>query len=229
MIVSHKYKFIFLKTNKTAGTSIEIALSKYCDTEDIIPKLIPVDEAMRNELGYRSSQNYLVPFKHYDTKQWLRLIRKRKRICYTSHMLARDVKRLLPQDAWNDYFKFAVERNPWDRAISLYYWKYPEEPRISFSEFLRSDEINRLKRKGSGLYSIDDKIVVDKVYKYEELSSALEDLTTRVGLPEVPQLPRAKGQTRKNRAPYRESYSDEEADIIAQAFREEIDRLGYQF
>ncbi|MEL6382956.1 MAG: chondroitin 4-O-sulfotransferase, partial [Cyanobacteria bacterium J06626_18] len=30
MIISHEYKFIFLKTRKTAGTSIEIALSKFC-------------------------------------------------------------------------------------------------------------------------------------------------------------------------------------------------------
>jgi hypothetical protein len=40
MIVSHKYKFIFLKTKKTAGTSIEISLSRYCDEDDIITPLI---------------------------------------------------------------------------------------------------------------------------------------------------------------------------------------------
>ena len=30
MIVSHEHKFIFLKTKKTAGTSIELALTKLC-------------------------------------------------------------------------------------------------------------------------------------------------------------------------------------------------------
>lgn len=30
MIVSHRYRYIFIKTKKTAGTSIEIALSRHC-------------------------------------------------------------------------------------------------------------------------------------------------------------------------------------------------------
>ena len=31
MIISHQYKFIFLKTEKTAGTAIEAALSECAD------------------------------------------------------------------------------------------------------------------------------------------------------------------------------------------------------
>ena len=50
MIVSHRYRFIFLKTNKTAGASIEIALSRFCDSEDIITPLLPDDELIRSNL-----------------------------------------------------------------------------------------------------------------------------------------------------------------------------------
>ena len=59
MIISHDYKFIFLKNRKTAGTSIEIALSKFCGPNDVITPISPEDEATRKELGYRGPQNYL--------------------------------------------------------------------------------------------------------------------------------------------------------------------------
>ena len=36
MIVSHKHKFIFFKTRKTAGSSIQVALAKHCGEDDII-------------------------------------------------------------------------------------------------------------------------------------------------------------------------------------------------
>ena len=47
MIVSHTHKFIFLKTKKTAGTSIELALSELCGPDDVITPLTEIDEAQR--------------------------------------------------------------------------------------------------------------------------------------------------------------------------------------
>ena len=51
MIVSHAHKFIFIKTKKTAGTSLEIALSKYCGAEDVLAPLVDHDEKAR--FGHR--------------------------------------------------------------------------------------------------------------------------------------------------------------------------------
>ncbi len=48
MIISHKHKFIFIKTRKTAGTSIEIFLSQFCGKNDILTP-IGEGEALRKE------------------------------------------------------------------------------------------------------------------------------------------------------------------------------------
>ena len=71
MIISHKFKFIFLKTNKTAGASIEIALSKFCGEKDIITPISPEDEQIRRSLGYRGPQNYMVPLSRYSFSDWV--------------------------------------------------------------------------------------------------------------------------------------------------------------
>jgi len=46
VIISHEHKFIFLKTKKTAGTSIELALSQLCGPDDIIAPITEGDEVL---------------------------------------------------------------------------------------------------------------------------------------------------------------------------------------
>ena len=120
MILSHKHKFIFLKTNKTAGTSVEIALSRFCGPDDIIAPISPKDEQKRSGLGYRGAQNYRAPYSDYGLTDWARLLlRGRPLPRFYNHMSAAELLQYIDRRVWDDYFTFCIERNPWDRLISL--------------------------------------------------------------------------------------------------------------
>lgn len=56
-IINYSKKFIFVKTNKTAGTSLEIALSQFCGADDVIGQIMKEDENLRRKLGFRTSKN----------------------------------------------------------------------------------------------------------------------------------------------------------------------------
>jgi len=53
VIISHKHRFIFLKTKKTASTSIEISLSRYCGENDVITPIELKDEKERKKLNLK--------------------------------------------------------------------------------------------------------------------------------------------------------------------------------
>ena len=245
MIISHKHKFIFIKTEKTAGTSIEIALSKFCGDRDVITPLPHAeDRKLSQELGGRGAQNYHLPLTKYTLKDWKNLLLKRQLLCFYNHISAREVKRLVDPEVWKTYFKFCVERNPWDKAISYYYWQtklnlkefydvpqhFIQNPRItkfSLSEFIQSRYINYI--KGFDLYSAYGEIIVDKVILYENLEQGLKEVASKLNLPEKIVLPHAKGKARKDKRNYRELLTQEDRDKIAKVFAREIAYFGYQY
>lgn len=73
MIISHKYKFIFIKTRKTAGSSIEWFLDPYLGKDDIstgsdYDGLAPRNINIDGHIGYRWIQkNYPYEWKNYYT------------------------------------------------------------------------------------------------------------------------------------------------------------------
>ncbi len=230
MIISHRHQFIFLKTNKTAGTSIEIALSGVCGEDDIISPVSPEDEMTRSELGYRGPQNHLASAREYGIVDVAKLLVKgRKKNRFYNHMPANEVKALIPDDTWNNYYKFCFERNPWDRVISLYYWRCKTEPRPSIAQFIDSGALKRLKRKGLELYSIDGQIAVDKVCRFESISAELESIRTQLGITEKLELPHAKSRFRKDKRSYRDILDEEQKTRIADMFSDEIKLMGYEF
>jgi len=236
MIISHKYKFIFLKTRKTAGTSIEIALSRFCGEEDVLTPISRPDERFRAELGYRGPQNFRV-LESKNARKDGRPIVSRKKIGYYNHIPAKRIRSILGTETWDEYFKFCFERNPWDRVISMYSWRTRklQPPCPSLLEFLRSENEKALsenitnKLSNFDVYSIGGEIAVDHVGLYENLHSELERIAMLLNLPEEIQLPRAKGQAREDRRHYREIMGHEERSIVAQVCAKEIAHFGYTF
>ena len=206
MIASHAHRFVFVKTRKTAGTSIEIALSRHCGPADVITPISPEDEELRRSVGGRGPQHHRGEPPAYN------------------HMGARRVIELIGRQTWDDYFTFAVERNPFDVVASS--WRYstrrPDFTR-SFAEFVRSPRLERLARN-QRLYRLRGEVVVDHVYRYEELSDGMADVSRRIGV-EI-DLPHAKGS---GGAGYRELYGPGDADLVATAFARTISDFGYEF
>jgi len=230
MILCHKYKFIFLRTMKTASTSTVIALSKFCGPDDIITPLLRKDTHIIKSLGYRGAQHYLTPIREYGKREVLKLLvqRKRKRKFY-NHIPAVKVRAFIGEQMWNSYYKFCFERNPWDRAISLYYWLYKTEPRPAMSEFLESPELLRLRTKGYDMYTIDGQIAVDRICRFENLHEELEAIRTQLGIPEELVLPHAQSEFREDKRSYRDILNVKQQAKIAELFSEEIRLFGYEF
>lgn len=233
MIISHQYKFIFFKTKKTAGTSIEIALSKYCGPVDIITPISPTDQDIRENLGYRGPQNYLKTFSQYNLKDWARLFVKGKRAkLFFNHMPAIKAKEMLGPAIWQSYFKFCFERNPWDKVVSLYKWESRKSKRQeAFSKFIERGRAEALRLKGGyDLYVINGTIAMDTVYLYENMTESLEKIAARLKLPEVPVLPQAKSAYRGlSDRDYRRFYDEKDKTIIERLFETEIRLFHYSF
>ncbi|MBF2097425.1 MAG: sulfotransferase family 2 domain-containing protein [Gloeomargaritaceae cyanobacterium C42_A2020_066] len=225
MIICHDYKYIFIKTAKTAGSSIEIALSKFCGPRDIITPLAPEDEEVRKTLGFRGKQNVLIPFDRLSKRELFQNLFAKHRKGFFKHADASYIKRYTDPDVWDSYFKFCFERNPWDKAISYYYWKHKEEPRPTISEFVQVGGMNSV--KGFELYTINSEIVVDRVFLYESLDEAMKEIAKIVGLPEVPSLPRVKGGFRRDKRHYRDVLSEKDREKISKVFAREIAHFGY--
>jgi hypothetical protein len=201
VIISHKYRFIFVKTFKTAGTSIEVFLSRHCGPLDVLTPVIPHVEP-------HQPQNHDGFF---------------------NHMTAAEIRGAIGPE-WDDYFKFCVERNPWDKTLSYYHMmNHRGGGALDFDEFLAVNDlpINFPKYTDP---SDPNRVIVDRVLRYERLNDELTRVFGELGIPFPGTLGiNAKSEYRQDRRPYRDVYTEAQAAIVASAFSRERALHGYEF
>ncbi len=232
MIISHEHKFIFLKTKKTAGTAIEAALSELCGPSDVITPYREESETDRKGLG---PQNYRIehPLKP-KRPLWRKLLGRPERYYHHSvgfyeHMPASRVRDYVGEEVWRSYFKFAFDRNPWDRQVSWYLYKTKSKSiRPSFERFMQ--DRRRAFVTNYAIYTIDGGLAVDFVGRYENLQDELATALDLAGVGRHLKVPRTNVTPDKDQArDYRSYYSDAMRERVAEWYAPEIALLHYGF
>jgi hypothetical protein len=238
MILSHKHRLIFLKSRKVAGTSFEIALSKYLGPDDVITPVVAEDETIRWSIGGLGPRNYQYSWSELlKRKDWPRvsraLLRRERPKKFFNHIAAKAVRHRIGETVWQDYLNVSIVRNPWDMVISWFFWDRGREADLAtLTEWAlsRGDAFNMNRQ----FYLIDNRPVVDHFLRYEHLEPDMEHLEARIpalaGLQQRFQGIRAKGGIRNagNRdlgAIYRDH--PKVNALIEKYYDYEIARFGY--
>lgn len=206
MLVSHSHKFIFIKSKKTAGSSLQDYLAKFCKN-GIVEKYIPG--------GHRPAQQ---------TKEMV------GEEVWNSYL------KILPiRNPWDKmvswYYWRARKRSVFVKIKRILKGKHPENEanRMSFRDFI-------VWLDGRGKINLDDPIVlVDGKWpdyffiRYECLHEDFEKLCKKLSVPfNLDEMPKQKMGIRKKRD-YQSLYDDETKEIIRKAYQEEIDLFDYKF
>lgn len=223
MIISHERRFILVKSRKTASTSVERA---------IIPQLGKRDVWTPISIPPVAGQNYysLWPV-DWLTAKWsvFRDIAGRDsafhRRFYFDHMPLSKIRRSLPAAQFTAYRKYAFDRNPWDFLVSFYFFRRRkgEVANWDFDRFLHDYPVIQ----NWSLYTENDHVIADRVFRFEELSAGLAEIAAETGL-SFAELPDDKRGYRGVRE-YRSFYSASSRDLVAERFARTIALLGYDF
>ena len=230
MIIMHGKRIIFLKTKKTAGSSIEFLLTKYCDNNDIMTPLSEEEEILREKMYGRKAQNYVIPFSKWKFSDYIRYI-KGKKVEFYNHIPALKVKRYVDEKIWRKYYKFCFERNPYDKVISYVYFRHHDliKNPHEVNEYIDEPLLKALIKGGREIYT-DNKlnIIVDRVYLYEQLKDAVTDILKKIGVDYNGDIPKLKSGYRKTKMPPEMILDRRSIKLINDYFEWEFEKFNYE-
>jgi len=150
-------------------------------------------------------------------------------------------------------FKFALVRNPWSRLFSIFTHIYQRDDGLDFSTWARwqcqlvknnypkNDKdyqskfwLNNLdKTHIAPMYRYKDNVPDLVVYKFEDLLSSWDAITTRIGLENTPLKRTRKNGYRRMKKKFPEHYSyyynDEDVEWVKKCYHMDIETFEYEY
>ena len=210
----------------------EAALSELCGPDDVIT---PYRAESEEDRKGRPPQNFRIEHKLKPQRPlWRKLLGRPERyyhrsVGYYEHMPAWRVRTYVGEEIWESYFKFAFDRNPWDRQVSWYFYKTKSKRwRPNFERFMGNKR--RAYVDNYQLYTIDGAPALDFIGRYESLDDDLNKALQLAGISRKIEVPRTNvGRDRDSARDYHAMYNDETQALVAKWYQPEIKLLGYGF
>ncbi|MCX7096626.1 MAG: sulfotransferase family 2 domain-containing protein [Methylococcales bacterium] len=217
MLISYDRKFIFFHVAKVAGLSLREALAPYTTEPEKfkIRRPIKLIDGKLNPL-YSIWESTVI------------------------HATALSTQKELGEADFEQYFKFAFVRNPWDWQVSMYHFILKETAHAhhqrvkalaGFSDYVKWMIAEKKPfEKGATRYQKDmicnkqGEVIVDFVGRFENLADDFNYVSQYLGLEaSIPYL------NQSHHRPYQSYYDSETYELIAEHFKDDIALLGYEF
>lgn len=206
MLVSFSHHFIFVHTPKTAGTSVQRALSPFSH---------PMNSGRVNKLASD-----------------LGLVKNPYKVFIRKHATALQIKQKLGAE-WQDKLRFGFVRNPWDLMFSYYnfisqnpaHHRHQQVLKMGGFEQYIDYEISRDKaHQHTLLCDQSGQLLVDVVGRFEHLAEDFTQICSRIGVDA--QLPHANASKHTD---YRSAYTTTIVDKVAKHWAKDISLFNYHF
>ena len=201
MLISESHQFLFFHVAKAAGTSVRSALQPYC---------LPVTDSRWSSF-----------LRHFD------LPKDYRRYRFLKHASVCEAEGKLPAEMFADYRRITFVRNPWDRLVSQYVYRFRKRKKIEFSDYvdlcLKQGNLSQHDFLADKSGSIDFAFIG----RFESLSQDYQRMGRELGvaLPELPTLNASRHRT----GCYQEYYSNDLRQKLQASFAADQECFDYEF
>ncbi|MEX0331045.1 MAG: sulfotransferase family 2 domain-containing protein [Puniceicoccaceae bacterium] len=221
MILSHKKKFIFIHIFKTAGTSVSQVLLPYARMVD------------RAAFEFRITRSLFGRISGVFGWQDLGM---EKFTGFKKHEVAYKLQEKLPQDIFENYYKFCFVRDPFDHLVSIYHYigqspshKYhAKASALNFGEFVKWYVSQKPLRQCDFILNKEGtESLVDFFGKYENLDEDMRTIAKRLEL-SYGSIPFANRSVNRTKTATIDYYDDCSAREVVSYFEKDFEVLGYK-